>query len=158
MAVQFVYQFPSIAILDKDMEHQWDLVDWNAIPYLKYEVGPEYCEGFTDWIFNDDTAAYQHMISIAPDAQSFDANISTPEGTEQSSPALSSPSLCEAVPRQKEKRRAQNRASQRAFRRRQACYIHTLEQELEETRAKYNKLRKYFEQVKGAFYEVEKED
>ena len=161
------------------MEHRWYRVDFNAIPQLQHEMGLDPCEGFTNWACYDDTAMYQHIMSTEPYTQSFNLNISTPAGTEQSSgsPALSSPSLCEAVPCQKERvrkpslcysllrysdfqsqRQAQNRASQRTFRRRQACHIRTLEQELEEIRAKYNNLWKCFEQFKETVCEVEKED
>jgi hypothetical protein len=83
------------------MEHQWDAVDLNAIPNLKYDVCLEFGEGFPDWAYNID----QPTISTPPDTPRFDPNISTLAGTEQSNEcsALSSPILCEARPRQIEK-------------------------------------------------------
>jgi hypothetical protein len=51
-------------------------------------------------------------------------------------------------------RRAQNRASQRAFRQRQTAYIRALEQELEEGRTKYDKLRRSISQLKLVVDEI----
>ncbi|PVH75538.1 hypothetical protein DL98DRAFT_518550 [Cadophora sp. DSE1049] len=149
-----------MGMLDRNMEHCWYRIDLNTIPQLQHEAGLDPCEGFIDWADLDDTALHSNMIPTAPYPQSFDPNISSPAGTEQPSEcsALSSPSLPEALPCPKERRRAQNRDSQRSYRRRQACYIRTLEQELEETRAKNEKLRKCIERVKEAFCEVQKED
>jgi hypothetical protein len=86
----------------------YDVATWadlNASPQLQHEAGLDSYEGSTDWAYNDDTAIYRHMISTAPYTQSFDPDISTPAGTEQSNecPALSSPILCEALPYQKER-------------------------------------------------------
>lgn len=94
-----------MGVLDRDMEHGWYRIDFNAIPQRQHEVGLDSCEGFTDWACNDDTVMYQHTISAAPYTQSFNPSISTSAGTEQSNDcsALSSPSLCEALPCQKEK-------------------------------------------------------
>jgi hypothetical protein len=62
-------------------------------------------------------------------------------------------------------RRAANRNSQRAFRKRQASYIVTLESELKELRIKYQNLLELFTQIKQAVdlvglevCEVENED
>ncbi|KAH7317604.1 hypothetical protein BKA65DRAFT_104899 [Rhexocercosporidium sp. MPI-PUGE-AT-0058] len=149
-----------MGMLDRNMEHCWYRIDLNTIPQPQQEehLGP--CGGFIDWADLDDTALSPNMIPTALYPQSFDPNISTPPGTEQPSEcsALSSPILPEALPCPKERRRAQNRDSQRSYRRRQACYIRTLEQELEETRAKNEKLRKCIERIKEAFCEVQKED
>ena len=101
----FCLPVPSVGVLDREMEHRWYRVDFNAIPQLQHEMGLDPCEGFTNWACYDDTAMYQYIMSTEPYTQSFNLNISTPAGTEQSSgsPALSSPSLCEAVPCQKER-------------------------------------------------------
>jgi len=53
-----------------------------------------------------------------------------------------------------EKRRVQNRASQKAFRQRQADYMRTLELELEELRTKYDNLCLQVGRIKQAVEEM----
>jgi hypothetical protein len=54
-------------------------------------------------------------------------------------------------------RKSQNRNSQRAFRRRQASYITSLESELEELRANYKTLLQFFNKIKQAVDSVGQE-
>jgi hypothetical protein len=54
-------------------------------------------------------------------------------------------------------RKSQNRNSQRAFRRRQASYITSLETELEELRANYKTLLQFFNKIKQAVDSVGQE-
>jgi len=80
------------------MEHRGDPIDLDVALQLQYEVGFD-----SDWACNDDTAMYQHMIPTAPYTQSFNPNISTLAGTEQSNESqnekVRKPSLCHSLSR-----------------------------------------------------------
>jgi len=114
--------------------------------HFQEQSGLDHCQPPTGWNSSSGFAMIDQGWTLSP-MQSFDLPLcfhnlpgtDLPNDVANTLPNSVSVDV-EPLSPKSNKRRAQNRAAQRAFRQRQVDLIHTLEQQLEELRTKYNKL------------------
>ncbi|PMD39579.1 hypothetical protein L207DRAFT_634145 [Hyaloscypha variabilis F] len=118
--------------------------------------GLDHCQPSTGWNSNSGFAMIDQSLTLSP-TQLFDLPLgfhnlpgtNLPNDVANTLPNSFSVDIGLPSPKNT-KRRAQNRASQKAFRQRQVDYIRTLEQQLEELRTKYGKLCTDVQRIKQA--------